>query len=380
MQHAPAEEVDEVILHLQEQIDVALEESGDASNEPDHIKRILSTMSQPESFATSTNKEPKGLQWGVVALLTAIVSWGFNLGAVPYFSLVGIVWFLLIAIAAVAATVSRKTVLGKLAIAILILEAVSFPVIHTIIMEPKEAKQSTELSEPAAEKNRTDLTKLQGKWTRQLNNERWVKEIVGDKETFTIFVDGEAVYGHTHTVKLSKRGSACIYATSAGQITIGERKGEAMKPFSFIYKLNDDSLIESLGFLDKANNLRDETEIVTWKRSTALSLAATEQVKQKLNNIIIPEINCGALPLTDCVNVLRRYAQKLDPEPDVNRKGVNIVIHSRPGEPDIGERKINRLMLRNASLGDALKHVCTATGVSYKVDGNIVVIYDAPKN
>ena len=380
MQHAPAEEVDEVILHLQEQIDVALEESGDASNEPDHIRRILSTMSQPDSFATSSNKESKGLQWGVVALLAAIVSWGFNLGAVPYFSLVGIVWFLLIAIAAVAATVSRKTVLGKLAIAILILEAVSFPVIHTIIMEPKEAKQSTELSEPAAEKNRTDLTKLQGKWTRQLNNERWVKEIVGDKETFTIFVDGEAVYGHTHTVKLSKRGSACIYATSAGQITIGERKGEAMKPFSFIYKLDDDSLIESLGFLDKANNLRDETEIVTWKRSTALSLAATEQVKQKLNNIIIPEINCGALPLTDCVNVLRRYAQKLDPEPDVNRKGVNIVIHSRPGEPDIGERKINRLMLRNASLGDALKHVCTATGVSYKVDGNIVVIYDAPKN
>ena len=380
MQHAPAEEVDEVILHLQEQIDVALEESGDASNEPDHIKRILSTMSQPESFATSTNKEPKGLQWGVVALLTAIVSWGFNLGAVPYFSLVGIVWFLLIAIAAVAATVSRKTVLGKLAIAILILEAVSFPVIHTIIMEPKEAKQSTELSEPAAEKNRTDLTKLQGKCTRQLNNERWVKEIVGDKETFTIFVDGEAVYGHTHTVKLSKRGSVCIYATSAGQITIGERKGEAMKPFSFIYKLNDDSLTESLGFLDKANNLRDETEIVTWKRSTALSLAATEQVKQKLNNIIIPELNNYDLPLTDCVKVLRTYAQKLDPEPDVNRKGVNIVIHSRPGEPDIGERKIKRLMQRNVSLGEALKHVCTATGVSYKVDGNIVVIYDAPKN
>ena len=380
MQHAPAEEVDEVILHLQEQIDVALEESGDASNEPDHIKRILSTMSQPESFATSTNKEPKGLQWGVVALLTAIVSWGFNLGAVPYFSLVGIVWFLLIAIAAVAATVSRKTVLGKLAIAILILEAVSFPVIHTIIMEPKEAKQSTELSEPAAEKNRTDLTKLQGKWTRQLNNERWVKEIVGDKETFTIFVDGEAVYGHTHTVKLSKRGSAGIYATSAGQITIGERKGEAMKPFSFIYKLDDDSLIESLGFLDKANNLRDKTEIVTWKRSTALSLAATEQVKQKLNNIIIPELNNYDLPLTDCVKVLRTYSQKLDPEPDVNRKGVNIVIHSRPGEPDIGERKIKRLMQRNVSLGEALKHVCTATGVAYKVDGNIVVIYDAPKN
>ena len=318
MQHAPEEEVEEVILHLQEQIDVALEESGDTSNELDHIKRILSTMSHPESFAISTNKESRILQWGVVALLAAVVSWGFNLGAVPYFSLVGIVWFLLIAIAAVAAIVSRKTVLGKLAIAILILEAVSFPVIHAIIMEPKEAKQSTELSElgegqsspdskatspeskranetkqltelsePAAEKNLTDLTKLQGKWTRQLNNQRWVKEIVGDKETFAIFVDGEAVYGHTHTVKLSKRGSVCIYATSAGQITIGERKGEAMKPFSFIYKLNDDSLIESLGFLDKANNLRDKTEIVTWKRSTALSLADREPEPEPKGSIVL---------------------------------------------------------------------------------------------
>ncbi|NCF13029.1 MAG: hypothetical protein GWP68_06595 [Verrucomicrobiaceae bacterium] len=82
MQHAPEEEVEEVILHLQEQIDVALEESGDTSNELDHIKRILSTMSHPESFAISTNKESRILQWGVVALLAAVVSWGFNLGAV----------------------------------------------------------------------------------------------------------------------------------------------------------------------------------------------------------------------------------------------------------------------------------------------------------
>ena len=114
--------------------------------------------------------------------------------------------------------------------------------------------------------------------------------------------------------------------------------------------------------------------------ATPAELAATEQVKQKLNNIIIPELNSYDLTLIDCVKVFRIRAQKLDPEPDVNRKGVNFVIHSRPGEPDIGERKIKRLMLRNVSLGEALKHVCTATGVAYKVDGNIVVICDAPKN
>ena len=69
MQHAPEEEVDEVILHLQEQIDVALEESGDASNEPDHIKRILSTMSQPESFATIDQQRVQGLAVGCGSII-----------------------------------------------------------------------------------------------------------------------------------------------------------------------------------------------------------------------------------------------------------------------------------------------------------------------
>ena len=113
---------------------------------------------------------------------------------------------------------------------------------------------------------------------------------------------------------------------------------------------------------------------------TPAELAATEQVRQKLKHIIIPYVFMKDLTLTECMEFFRTRAQKFDPEPDVNRKGVNFVIHSRPGEPDIGERKIKRLMLRNVSLGDALKHVCTATGVAYKVDGNIVVICDAPKN
>ena len=114
--------------------------------------------------------------------------------------------------------------------------------------------------------------------------------------------------------------------------------------------------------------------------ATPAELAATEQVKQKLNHIIIPELNNYDLPLTDCVKVLRIRAQQFDPEPDVNRKGVNFVIDVKPGEPDLGERRVNSLNIGEVSLGDALKHVCTATGVSYKVDGNIVVIYDAPKN
>ena len=126
-------------------------------------------------------------------------------------------------------------------------------------------------TKPAVDETQADRTKLQGKWTRQANNQRWVKEIKGDKETFTIFANGEAIYGHTHTVKLSKRGPVRIYATSAGHITIGKRKGEATKPFSFIYKFNNDSLIECLGLLDKGNPPGLGTQIVTWNRPQATS-------------------------------------------------------------------------------------------------------------
>ena len=135
MQGATEEEVDEVILHLQEQIDVALEESGDAAEDPEKIKRILSTMSHPESFAPLRDEPAKTGRLGVVAVLAAIVSWAFNLGAIPWFSLYGVVWLLLVAIAAVFAVIIRKTVPGKVAIALLILEAISFPILHTMGME-----------------------------------------------------------------------------------------------------------------------------------------------------------------------------------------------------------------------------------------------------
>ena len=99
-----------------------------------------------------------------------------------------------------------------------------------------------------------------------VDGQRWVKEIKGDKETFTIFADGEAIYGHTHTVKLLKRGPVRIYATFAGHITIGERKGEATKPFSFIYKLHHGKLLEGLGLLDDDDKFSLKPEIVIWKR------------------------------------------------------------------------------------------------------------------
>jgi len=149
MQHAPEEEVDEVITHLQEQIDVGLEEAGDTSNESESIGRIITGMSQPESFASPNNKQGKIRQWGILAVLTAVLSWAFNLGGIPYFSFYGLAWFLVIAVSTVLAVVSHKTVLGKVAIAILILEAVSFPILHTMSMAENEESQQGGVGQPA---------------------------------------------------------------------------------------------------------------------------------------------------------------------------------------------------------------------------------------
>lgn len=141
MQDASEEEVDEVILHLREQIDEALAESGDESHDPENIKRILSAMSQPASFASANRNLAKPLRLGLVSLLLAVVSWTFNLGLIPWFSLYGIVWSLLIAIAVVSAVISRKTVLGKAAMAILILEAISLPILHVMVQEAETSAE-----------------------------------------------------------------------------------------------------------------------------------------------------------------------------------------------------------------------------------------------
>ena len=130
MQAAPEEEVDEVILHLQEQIDVALEESGGESDDPNKVRGILSAMAAPDSFASSNNVQAKAGKCEIIAVVSAALSLLFNLGLVPWFDQAAIVWILLVVIALVAGLISSKTKMGKVAIVLLILELVTFPVIH----------------------------------------------------------------------------------------------------------------------------------------------------------------------------------------------------------------------------------------------------------
>ena len=138
MQGSPEEEIDEVILHLQEQINVALQESGEATDQADTITGILSAMSPPESFAVAKDAQPRRIRTGYLALSLTALNWVIVIGGLWWFPLAEVVWGLLIAIAVVLAVISWKTVPGKVAITLLILEAIFYALTAPVKMVPKK--------------------------------------------------------------------------------------------------------------------------------------------------------------------------------------------------------------------------------------------------
>ena len=78
-------------------------------------------------------KDQKTEKRGIIALATAVLSWGCVIGAIPF----GVfAWFPLLAVSTVTAVLSRKTVLGKTAIVLLILEIPGYLALHFVSMTP----------------------------------------------------------------------------------------------------------------------------------------------------------------------------------------------------------------------------------------------------
>jgi dolichyl-phosphate-mannose--protein O-mannosyl transferase len=82
---------------------------------------------------TEEEKDQKNKKLGIVALATAVLSWGCVIGAIPF----GVfAWFPLLAVSTVTSVLSRKTVLGKTAIVLLILEIPGYLALHFVSMAP----------------------------------------------------------------------------------------------------------------------------------------------------------------------------------------------------------------------------------------------------
>lgn len=118
-------------------------------------------------------------------------------------------------------------------------------------------------------------------------------------------------------------------------------------------------------------------------------------ITEKLRRIIIPSINFEDTTVEDAIEFLRMRAAELDTlELDPNKKGVNFVVRKPQaggaagaddalgdalgglglGDADPGSLRIQELRLRNVPLEVALKYICDATKLRYKIDNYAVTL------
>lgn len=111
-------------------------------------------------------------------------------------------------------------------------------------------------------------------------------------------------------------------------------------------------------------------------------------IRNKLKSIIIPRIDFEDVTVEEAVDFLRLRATELDTlELDPARKGISFVVRRPrvsagdagldagiPGGGDPGALRIKELKLRNVPLSDALKYICDATKLRYKVDDYAITL------
>ncbi|WP_081885991.1 Amuc_1098 family type IV pilus outer membrane protein [Haloferula sp. BvORR071] len=121
----------------------------------------------------------------------------------------------------------------------------------------------------------------------------------------------------------------------------------------------------------------------------------TQYILEKLRNTIIPVIDFEDTSVEEAIDFLRLRSRELDVrETDPSKKGINFVVRKpRAGgggdaavTPDAaggglgatggdpGALRIKELRLRNVPLAEALKYICDATRLRYKVDEYAVTL------
>lgn len=112
--------------------------------------------------------------------------------------------------------------------------------------------------------------------------------------------------------------------------------------------------------------------------------SGTEYLVKKLKTIIIPSINLEDTSLEETIDFLRIRSVELDTtETNQSRRGVNFLIKlpapAAGSKPDPDAYRIKELRLRNVPLDQALKYICQATKLRYKVDEHAVTLI-SPEN
>jgi len=157
----------------------------------------------------------------------------------------------------------------------------------------------------------------------------------------------------------------------------------------------DHTRAELLSEVDKAWELAVPIELPeTWQPTTrpVSGREGTAYITEKLRRIIIPTINFEDITVEDAIDILRIRSREFDTiELDPAKKGVNFVIRRPRTAPpaavdagldlgDLGDNlpmintqdpsalRIRELRVSNIPLEQALKYICDATRLKYKVD------------
>lgn len=120
-----------------------------------------------------------------------------------------------------------------------------------------------------------------------------------------------------------------------------------------------------------------------------------QYLQQKLNNIIIPDVDFEDVTVQEALETLRIRAREFDIETDENKKGINFIIREsglKGGGADfggdqgldasveastgseIGGVKIDELRVQNVPLGKLVQYICDKTRLRWKLDDHAVII------
>jgi len=124
----------------------------------------------------------------------------------------------------------------------------------------------------------------------------------------------------------------------------------------------------------KPDKLTGESQTIT--KSDTPEQAA---LRKKLNSIILPSLHFEDCSMEEALDFLRIRSVELDDlETDSNKKGINFIFMPSETQPDPAKSRIVRLILKNVSLGTALKHICEMTDRDIRVDDFAVTL--VPRN
>lgn len=100
-------------------------------------------------------------------------------------------------------------------------------------------------------------------------------------------------------------------------------------------------------------------------------------IREKLEQLILPEIEFEEATTTQVVAFLKRRSRELDPD----KKGINILLLRAPkagtgASKSVADTRLMTMSMKDIPIGELIRYVCLEVGLKYRVEQHAVVILD----